>query len=69
MKSIWKFIVKWFLPSRNGWKMLGIMIPFMIIGWALFPAAPITYYQWIIGSILIMIWFDIMEIKNRLNIK
>ena len=63
-----KFLL-FFFPSKNAWRMLFMMLPVILIGWWLFPVVPITYIQFLVVNLLVAIWFDIMEIRDKLDIK
>jgi hypothetical protein len=68
MKSLLKFL-SLFLPDKNGWRLVWMILPLVIIGWILFPVVPVTYTQWMVCGLIIMLWLDVMEIKDKLDSK
>lgn len=51
----------------RGIRMVAIMLPAILIGWWLFPITTITYFNWIVVCLLVFIWDDVMEIKDKLK--
>lgn len=63
---------KWlvlFFPSKSGWRMLRLVLPAVLFGWIFLPTGTTTYVSFITLYILIMIWSDVMEIRDKLGIK
>jgi len=60
-----KFLL-FFFPPKNAWRMLFIMLPFVLLGWWILPVGTMTYFQWLVVNLLVAIWFDIMEIRDKL---
>lgn len=49
--------------------MLRLVLPAVLFGWIFLPTGTITYVSFITLYILIMIWSDVMEIRDKLRIK
>ena len=64
MKKLLKFLI----PAQEWRRLFLLMLPAMLLGWLLFPIPIITYVDFIIVAVLIGIWIDIMEIRNKLNV-
>jgi hypothetical protein len=55
------------MPEKNWWRVLFLMLPAILLGWLLFPMVMVTYTDWIVVSMLVFIWTDIMDIRDRLE--
>jgi hypothetical protein len=64
-----KRFLMFFVPGRRFWRMLFIMLPAILLGWWLFPVGAMTYFQWIVICLLVSIWDDIQDIRDKLGIK
>lgn len=50
---------------KNWWKMLALIVPATLVGWLIFPVGTITYWDFIVGVLLINIWDDVMRIQDK----
>jgi len=46
-------------------RMLCVMIPIVIVGWILYPSTPPTCNDFILMAMMLVIWMDIRDIKDR----
>jgi len=62
-----KRFLKFLMPEKNWWRLVFLMLPAILLGWLLFPMVMVTYTDWIVVSMLVFIWTDIMDIRDRLE--
>jgi hypothetical protein len=51
---------------KNALRALLLMLPFVVIGWFVGQHTPITYPEYIIFSMVYLVWMDIMDIRSKL---
>jgi hypothetical protein len=64
-----KFLKFIFGDCGQNLKMLIMMLPACLLGYWIFPTAPVSYLDFIVVVLLVSIWGDILDIKNKLNVK
>lgn len=64
-----KRFLMFFVPRKRFWRMLFIMVPAVLFGWWVFPVTTLTYFNWIVICLLVAIWDDVQDIRDKLGIK
>jgi len=65
---LWK-LIRFFWPSKNVWYMLFISLPAVLLGWWLLPVTSLTYFKFIVIVLLVSIWHEVLEVKDKLTKK